>query len=149
MQRRHFFQGVIAFSSVFIASLIRFRVGNAVENRISPELTKQFQQAYADQIITDSPEILVNLPTNAENGAVVPITIQSQLDNIDRVYIWAEKNPTPLVAEFELAKDVAVHITARIKLAESSHVIVIARQDQQLLRNLQWVKVMQGGCGTG
>ena len=149
MQRRHFFQGVIAFSSVFIASLIRFRVGNAVENRISPELTKQFQQAYADQIITDSPEILVNLPTNAENGAVVPITIQSQLDNIDRVYIWAEKNPTPLVAEFELAKDMAIHITARIKLAESSHVIVIARQGQQLLRNLQWVNVMQGGCGTG
>lgn len=149
MQRRHFFQGVIAFTSVLIASLIRFRVGNAVENPISPELTKQFQQAYADQIITDSPEILVNLPTNAENGAVVPITIQSQLDNIDRVYIWAEKNPTPLVAEFELAKDVAVHITARIKLAESSHVIVIARQGQQLLRNLQWVNVMQGGCGTG
>ena len=149
MQRRHFFQGVIAFSSVFIASLIRFRVGNAVENRISPELTKQFQQAYADQIITDSPEILVNLPTNAENGAVVPITIQSQLDNIDRVYIWAEKNPTPLVAEFELAKDMAIHITARIKLAESSHVIVIARQGQHLLRNLQWVNVMQGGCGTG
>jgi len=149
MQRRHFFQGVIAFSNVLIASLIRFRVGNAVENPISPELTKQFQQAYADQIITDSPEILVNLPTNAENGAVVPITIQSQLDNIDRVYIWAEKNPTPLVAEFELAKDVAVHITARIKLAESSHVIVIARQGQQLLRNLQWVNVMQGGCGTG
>jgi sulfur-oxidizing protein SoxY len=89
------------------------------------------------------------LPTNAENGAVVPITIQSQLDNIDSVYIWAEKNPTPLVAEFELAKDVAIHITARIKLAENSHVIVIARQGQQLLRNLQWVNVMQGGCGTG
>jgi sulfur-oxidizing protein SoxY len=149
MKRRRFLQRVIALTTAVIASLIRFRVGNAAETPINPELTKHFQQAYADQIITDSPEILINLPTNAENGAVVPITIQSQLDNIDSVYIWAEKNPTPLVAEFELAKDVAIHITARIKLAENSHVIVIARQGQHLLRNLQWVNVMQGGCGTG
>ena len=149
MKRRRFLQRVIALTTAVIASLIRFRVGNAAENPINPEFTKHFQQAYADQIITDSPEILINLPTNAENGAVVPITIQSQLDNIDSVYIWAEKNPTPLVSEFEIAKDVAVHITARIKLAENSHVIVIARQGQHLLRNLQWVNVMQGGCGTG
>ncbi len=131
-----------------ITSLFRCKVANAADVT-ETEFTSRFKQIFADQIITDSHEVLVKLPSHAENGAVVPITISSQLEDIDRLYIWAEKNPTPLVAEFELARDVAVHITARIKLAESSHVIVIAKQDQRLLRSLQWVNVMQGGCGTG
>ena len=88
-------------------------------------------------------------PEIAENGAVVPITISSELEQIKRIYIWVEKNPTPLAAEFELDESVAVYITARIKMAESCPVIIIAEQDDRLLRRQQWVKVMQGGCGTG
>lgn len=148
MQRRRFFQSLIGFIAATMAGLIRCRVANAA-NVTETEFTSRFKQVFADQLITDSDAIQINLPTHAENGAVVPITISSQLEDIDCLYIWAEKNPTPLVAEFELAKDVAVHITARIKLAESSHVIVIAKQGQRLLRSLQWVNVMQGGCGTG
>jgi sulfur-oxidizing protein SoxY len=40
-------------------------------------------------------------------------------------------------------------MTARIKMAESCNVIVIAKQGERLLKTQQWVNVMQGGCGTG
>lgn len=112
-----------------------------------------FAERYADvvqqQRVIDSPAILLQLPAIAENGAVVPISVQSDLDNIDRLYIFVEKNPTPLAAEFEFSSDVALYVSARIKMAESSNVVVLARQGQQWLRNQQAVKVMVGGCGTG
>ena len=104
---------------------------------------------FNNQTIIDTDRISLNLPKIAENGAVVPITISSELDNISRVYILVEKNPTPLAAEFELSAIVSVYISARIKMAESCNVVVIAQQGEQLLRSQQWVNVVQGGCGTG
>ena len=148
MQRRRFFQNLIGIISIAIAILSRYRIANAADIP-EMEFTRRFQQVFADQLITDSDAIQFNLPTHAENGAVVPITISSHFEDIDRLYLWADKNPTPLVAEFELSKDVTVQITARIKLAESSQVILIAQQGEHLLRKQQWVNVMQGGCGTG
>lgn len=113
------------------------------------DFTSQFQRAYGEQAIRDSDAIRISLPEIAENGAVVPITVSSDLSDIQRLYLWVEKNPTPLAAEIELDASLAVYLTARIKMAESSHVTVIARQGENLLRNRRWVKVMQGGCGTG
>jgi sulfur-oxidizing protein SoxY len=43
----------------------------------------------------------------------------------------------------------AIYLTARIKMAESCPVMVIAQQGNRFLRAQKWVKVMQGGCGTG
>lgn len=112
-----------------------------------------FVERYADvvqqQRVIDSPAILLQLPAIAENGAVVPISVQSDLDGIDKLYIFVEKNPTPLAAEFQLSSDVALYVSARIKMAESSNVVVLARQGRQWLRNQQAVQVMVGGCGTG
>ncbi|PPD29257.1 MAG: thiosulfate oxidation carrier protein SoxY [Methylomonas sp.] len=113
------------------------------------DFSDKFREIFADLPISDSQEIIINLPEIAENGAVVPITISSALPNIKRLYIWAEKNPTPLVAEFEFDESMMLFLTARIKMAESCPVIVIAQQGDQLLRNQKWVTVMQGGCGTG
>lgn len=113
------------------------------------EFNARFHNEFGDSSILDSNKILLNLPSIAENGAVVPIHISSDLDNVDKLQIWVEKNPTPLAAEFDLTPTVLVYLTARIKMAESSHVIVMARQGNQWLRARQWVQVMVGGCGTG
>ncbi|MGY6278074.1 thiosulfate oxidation carrier protein SoxY [Methylomonas sp. MgM2] len=113
------------------------------------EFRARFSQLFADRSIVDSDGIDIDLPEIAENGAVVPITINSELEGIGRIYIWVEKNPTPLAAEFEFDESMAVYLTARIKMAESCPVIIVAEQGDRLLRAQQWVKVMQGGCGTG
>lgn len=151
MRRRRFIQVISSLATSAIAlyhSRPAFAAWSA-EHFASGEFTSRFEQVFAGQAIIDSPDIIISLPEIAENGAAVPITISSELEQIERLYIWVEKNPTPLAAEFELSEAVAVYITARIKMAESCHVIVIAQQGQRLLRNQQWVKVMQGGCGTG
>lgn len=150
MHRRKFMRNIAALTTS--ASLFNAKFANATrlsQHFSNSEFSTLLDQLFAGETIIDSPEVSISLPDIAENGAVVPITISSALDHINKIYILVEKNPTPLAAEFELSKDVAVYISARIKMAESSHVVVIAQQEDRLLRTQKWVKVMQGGCGTG
>ena len=107
------------------------------------------QQLFHERPIVDSTALTISLPQTAENGAVVPISISSELDNIQRLYLLVEKNPSPLAAEFSLSPALAVYVTARIKMAESCNVVVIAEQGERLLSSRQWVNVVQGGCGSG
>ena len=113
------------------------------------EFAPQFQQLYAGLSITDTKEIEISLPDIAENGAVVPINVNSKLDDIQGFDIWVEKNPTPLAAQIHFSEGVLAFMTGRIKMAESGHVIVIAHHSHGLLRTQKWVKIMLGGCGTG
>lgn len=152
MKRRFFLRGTITFAAS--AWLTSFATKNShaawlAEHFSTDTFENGFNRLHANQVVVDSDKISVSLPQIAENGAVVPITISSELDDIENIFVWVEKNPTPLAAEFELSPEIAVYITARIKMAESCNVIVIARRGEQLLRCRQWVKVMQGGCGTG
>lgn len=152
MQRRVFLKALWLWVTAVSASLTfpRYALSQWPErNFAAGDFSTRFREVFADSPVVDSQDILINLPDIAENGAVVPITISSELSGINRIFIWAEKNPTPLVAEFELDESMLVFLTARIKMAESCPVIVIAQQGDSLLRNQKWVKVMQGGCGTG
>lgn len=109
----------------------------------------KWQSITANQEVIDTQAIRLDLPQIAENGAVVSMTIRSELENLNKLYVLVEKNPTPLAAVFELSPIVSVQISARIKMAESCNVTVLAKQGERWLRCGQWVKVMVGGCGTG
>ena len=152
MLRRDFLKTLFGYFSNVLAGMVfpspAFSKWSA-QNFAAGDFATQFRAVFADLPISDSQEIVINLPEIAENGAVVPITISSDLADIQRLYIWIEKNPTPLAAEFELSDSMAVYLTARIKMAESCPVIVIAQQGDHLLQAQKWVNVMHGGCGTG
>jgi sulfur-oxidizing protein SoxY len=139
----------------FLHSLLLFIVSKcAWANRNS---TLFSNQAYADilaqlfpqQPLKDSELIQLHIPEVAENGAMVPLTITSELTDMQRIYVLVEKNPTPLAAEFILSPQVAVQFSARIKMAESCHVVVLAQHGEEVLKTQRWVKVVVGGCGSG
>lgn len=152
MRRRSFINKLVSLAAATVAGFLNWKPVTAAwpESHFGKgEFGLRFRDLFADRTIIDSDAIDIDLPAIAENGAVVPITISSALEQISRIYIWVEKNPTPLAAEFELDDSMAAYLTARIKMAESCNVVVVAEQGRQLLRKQQWVKVMQGGCGTG
>jgi sulfur-oxidizing protein SoxY len=152
LRRRIFFKRIAKLTVAALASFFGVKSGYAnrmAEDFADDQVDKIMARLFANQRIIDSDLINLSLPKIAEDGAVVPITISSELEAIDRIYILVEKNPTPLAAEFDLSATAMVYITARIKMAESCNVIVIARQGEHLLKVQQWVNVVQGGCGTG
>jgi len=151
-KRRNFLKQSASFALALLSSFFSTKSAHAAwpaEHFSGDSFSDSLTRLFNIHSITDSGLIKLSLPLVAENGAVVPITISSDLDNIERIFILVEKNPTPLAAEFELSAAVSVYITARIKMAESCNVVIIAQQGASLLRSQQWVNVVQGGCGTG
>ncbi|MDQ7089413.1 MAG: thiosulfate oxidation carrier protein SoxY [Methylococcales bacterium] len=104
-------------------------------------------ESFKTNDISLSDKINLKIPTIAENGAVVPLTVTSSLENVEQVYIFVEKNPIPLVALFNLSPTMEALVSARVKMAKTSNVIVIIKAQSTLYRTQKKVKVTIGGCG--
>ena len=85
-------------------------------------------------------------PSYAINGATVPIEIQCDLPNIERIAVLVEKNPFPLAMSFELTSGVKLPLKSMIKIAEDSQVIAVIRADGKLYKTSRFVEVDIGGC---
>ena len=103
------------------------------------ELLGTDQTAPTDQIRLKVPEI-------AENGAVVPVTISTALENVESISIVVENNPRPLAATFEILPGTLPDISSRIKMGETSDVIAVVKTDTGLYSTSKEVKVTIGGC---
>jgi sulfur-oxidizing protein SoxY len=93
-------------------------------------------------------------PTIAENGAVVPVRVESSLPMapdkyVKRMYIIADKNRRPLNASFGFTPESgSASFGTNIRLGESSDVRVVAEMsDGTLYEAKREVKVTVGGCG--
>src|ERR1043165_9357356 len=53
---------------------------------------------------TPSKDILIEAPQIAENGAVVPIEVTSNVPGTRALAVVVEKNPFPLVAKFDFSE---------------------------------------------
>ncbi|HYG85384.1 MAG TPA: thiosulfate oxidation carrier protein SoxY [Azospirillum sp.] len=83
----------------------------------------------------------------AENGAVVPIQAVSKLPNTERIAILVEKNPNMLAAAYDIGPDTVPDVTARIKMGQTSNVLVVVKADGKFYSAAKEIKVTLGGCG--
>ena len=95
----------------------------------------------------DSDKIVLKAPEIAENGAIVPLEIASQIPGTQAIYILVDKNPQPLIAVFEFANGAEAFVATRIKMNESSRVRILARAGGKFYATMREVKVTIGGCG--
>lgn len=95
-----------------------------------------------------SDAIKLEVPQIAENGAIVPITVESVIPKTRRILIFAEKNPGPLLAEFNLEPGSDAWVSLRVKLNDSGPVLAIAESSGRYYGAQTSVKVMVGGCGS-
>jgi sulfur-oxidizing protein SoxY len=93
-------------------------------------------------------------PLIAENGAVVPVTVEADLPMtparyVKHIYIISDKNRRPLNARFTLAPEAGqAFVGTNIRLAESTDVrAVVELSDGTLYMARRHVKVTVGGCG--
>ena len=94
-----------------------------------------------------SGRVSMKIPDIAENGAVVPVTISTDLEDVESISIVVVNNPTPLAASFELGPRSVPKISVRIKMGQSSVVRVVVKAGGKLYSVEKEVKVTIGGCG--
>jgi sulfur-oxidizing protein SoxY len=95
----------------------------------------------------DSKDITVKAPDIAENGAVVPIEVTSNIAGTTAIAIIAEKNVTPLVAQFDLMGGTEGFISTRIKMGATALVRAVVTAGGKNFTAAKEVKVTIGGCG--
>jgi sulfur-oxidizing protein SoxY len=86
-------------------------------------------------------------PDIAENGAVVPIGVTSNIPKTERIAILVEKNPNMLAASFDIPAGTEPSITTRVKMGQSSNVLALVKADGKYYVAQKEIKVTLGGCG--
>jgi sulfur-oxidizing protein SoxY len=95
----------------------------------------------------ESARIQIIAPDIAENGAVVPITIESGIARTQTIAILIEKNPNTLSASFDIPDGTDPFVTTRVKMAETSNIYAVVRADGKYFHAVKEIKVTLGGCG--
>ncbi|PCI64684.1 MAG: thiosulfate oxidation carrier protein SoxY [Gammaproteobacteria bacterium] len=150
ISRRSFFSNLgksVAYLAV-LSSLPRIAWAKwNIKAFTAPNLDAAIKINYGDLPIVDSDLVKLKAPAIAENGAVVPITVESKLANTKSISLFVPDNPGPLVVKFNLGPSSVAKIKTRIRMGKTSEVIALVEADGKLHRARQAVKVTIGGCG--
>jgi sulfur-oxidizing protein SoxY len=95
----------------------------------------------------DSRDIVIEAPQIAENGAVVPIEVTSNLPGTKSLSVVIERNPFPLAAKFDFAEGAVPYVKLNVKMGESSFVRVLAEAGGRFHSATREIKITIGGCG--
>jgi sulfur-oxidizing protein SoxY len=98
---------------------------------------------------TSMPEgdISITAPEIAENGMVVPVTVETGMADVTEMALFVEKNGSPLTSKYVLGAGAVPMFATRIKMGESSDVIAAVKSGGTWYSARQEVKVTIGGCG--
>jgi sulfur-oxidizing protein SoxY len=94
-----------------------------------------------------SDKVMIKAPDIAENGAVVPVTVESDIEGAKSIAIIASGNGTPLIASFDLGESAVPFVSTRIKMAKTADVVAVVQTEAGLFSAAKPVKVTIGGCG--
>ena len=94
-----------------------------------------------------SQDLVIDAPQIAENGAVVPIEILSNIPGTSQIAVLIEKNPFPLAGRFHFREGAVPFVKLNVKMGETSDVRVVATAAGRQYFATREVKVTIGGCG--
>jgi len=113
------------------------------------------KRLFGSRLLKDgSAAIKLDLPLIAENGAVVPVSVEVNAPTpppgyVKSIYIISDKNRRPLNVKFTLSPTMGqAFVGTNLRLGETTDVRAIAElSDGTLLMTKREVKVTVGGCG--
>jgi sulfur-oxidizing protein SoxY len=151
-KRRTFLQGTVAAGTVGLAvgaGLLSPRAVLAAWPKAAFE-AKTVAEAMQGIVGSDSAaegDIKIKAPDIAENGAVVPVTVESAIGGVESMSLLADQNASPLTSSYMLGAGTQAFVSTRIKMGKTSNVIAVVKADGKLYQATKEVKVTIGGCG--
>jgi len=141
--------GAAALFAAFGAALVKPGRALAAWNKGAFEAKSTFDamRALGVSNAEDSKDIQIRAPEIAENGAVVPIDITSNIPGTTAISVFIEKNPFPYTGTFDFSQGSMPYVHLRVKIGESSPVRVVVTAGGKYYTSAKEVKVTIGGCG--
>lgn len=147
MERRKFLQSCSAL--VALAVMVPLRTLAAAWNKAAFESQNMEGALHGlgTAPVSPSRDIVLTAPDMAENGAIVQIEVESRIPGTEAIAVLAEKNPTPLIANFVFSNGAEPYIILRIKLAETGDLKAVVKAGGKYYSVSKKVEVALGGCG--
>lgn len=155
MQRRSFLRGlgmVAAASAVITPSMVM--AAEAPKGPNAFNIDAAVKAITGGKPVVASPKVHLKAPEIAENGAVVPVTIEvdsamTEDDYVKAIHVFATKNSNVRCADVMLTPENGKAMLAtRVKLGTSQDVMALIETSKgEFLSASQNVKVTIGGCG--
>ena len=118
------------------------------KNAFEAKTVQEAIKAAGGGAMSESKDVTLTGPDIAENGAVVPLGVSTNLPGVRELLILVEKNPNVLVALFKVNDAIDANFMTRAKMGQSSDVFAVAiMNDGRALFSKKEVKVTLGGCG--
>ncbi|SFF45840.1 thiosulfate-binding protein SoxY [Fontimonas thermophila] len=151
ISRRH----LLAAAGRWAAALVAVTVLRPISAWAAERNHKAFEAKSLDDVVGAyggssarlSTDILLTIPEIAENGAVVPVAVESKLAGTRSISILVEKNPSVLSAHFVFPEGTDPYVATRVKVAETSNIIALVQTADGYYYAQKLVKVTLGGCG--
>ena len=153
MKRRTFLKGTVASSALAVAAgagLLRSGQVLAADWPASAFAAKDLATATKEAMGSDgkeSKDIKIKAPLQAENGAVVPIKVETSLADVKSIAIMVANNPTPMATKVDFSGDSVGYYSTRVKMGKTSDVVAYVNSGGKVLKASAMVKVTVGGCG--
>jgi len=145
LSRRRLVQGLMSFIALSVVPMQLFaRATKAFYARGNEAV---FKELFGNLPIVESSDIKMKIPGIAENGAVVPVSVSTNIAGVESMYIIIDNNPNPLSSSFHLGPNSPADIAVRIKMGKSSVVRALVKTADKVYMASQEVKVTIGGCG--
>lgn len=113
----------------------------------------EIKKLYADKKVA-SGKIKLDVPQIAENGLVVPVTVDvespmTEADYVKAIHIYADGNPLPGVVTYRFTPASGkASISFRMRLAQTQNIVCVAEMSNgSVYSTKSEVKVTIGGCG--
>jgi sulfur-oxidizing protein SoxY len=109
-------------------ALVRPGLGHA-----TPETMQKAIADFTKGLAVKPGKVKIDIPPLVENGNSVPLTVSvdspmTELDHVNAIAVFAEKNPLPNVASFTLTpRSGLASVSTRIRLGDSQTLVVIAQ----------------------
>lgn len=146
--RRRWIGSALALGAASAAVLTPLRVLAKSRPAFTAESTDSaLNSLFGDRVIEESDQIELKIPDIAENGAVVPVTVSTDIAGVEKIAIVVDENPNPLSASFSIKPDAFADISTRVKMGKSSRVRALVQTPEKIYVTSKDVKVTIGGCG--
>lgn len=116
---------------------------NAFRAKSAPDALKQLGIGS----VAESKDVVLDTPQIAENGAVVPVEVTSNVPGTKSIAIVIDNNPFPLSAKFAFEEGALPYVKVNVKMGQTSEVRAIAEADGKYYVATRSIKVTIGGCG--
>ena len=144
MDRRSFLTAGLGLGTLMVAGAVQAAWPKAAfearESNALIEMLAGSEPAASEAITITAPDI-------AENGAVVPISVSTTLEDVTRISILVVQNPLPLTSTYRLTPEAIPYVSTRVKMLKTSRVVALVEAGGKSYSGEREVKVTIGGCG--